>query len=138
LLAVFILAASASSGTATARFTYQQLDVSLPPFSLRSGERIVQYRCELMQNLLTRLKTPFGWTMEIDNASAHVTAKTVYGVSALTQNDLGFFEQFLTVNKENDVPLEINVSLGITDNANETVTRTLRFSTSELKLTPIP
>ena len=76
--------------------------------------------------------------MEIDNASAHVTAKTVYGVSALTQTDLDFFDQFLTVNKLKDVPLKIEISVGITNNSDESVTRTVRFSTQELKITPVP
>jgi hypothetical protein len=120
-------------------FPSQSFDISLPEFTLAKGERVVKFECTLQGGSIERIKTP-PWSITIDNGSvdtAKATGSITVGAAALTEEELGFFHNFITVSKSTKsypyVPqFRMRIVIWISTNQEMTTFRRLTFSTDQL------
>ncbi|MGC1340889.1 MAG: hypothetical protein WA854_01090 [Candidatus Binataceae bacterium] len=113
--------------------------VSLPQFAIAQDERVVKFECVITGGAIESMKVPF-WYLTIDNGSgqtAKVTANITVGAGALTQEDLGFFHDFITISKPPKTspyapPFDMTISIWISTDRAMTTFRRLKFSRKDL------
>jgi hypothetical protein len=146
LAAFFLLAGLISADTARAaggtKFRYFTLSAPLR-LKMNSREAISEFTLEVTGAVVMRTKVPFQWNVEVDNtegARTHLKAFADVGNSELYEDQLSFFQNFVTIGKilELDMgpPFDINLTLTIQDNKNDTESK-VTVPLGQMRLTPV-
>jgi hypothetical protein len=115
------------------------LALSLPRFTLASGERVVKYDCKIKGATISELKIPL-WDLTIDNGSgveAEVSANIKVGAAAFTQSELRYFRRFIILSRprqerQNMPEFHVSVELWISVNRDMTKFREVIFLDKDL------
>ena len=136
---VLLLTFAASSGKSGA--AEQLLRVSTPELKLRVDESVHAFSCQLKGGTMVSVsRIPKMWSLTITNGNADtsdLTAYAIVGAAEFREMDLGFFKNFLLIQRPNppgkyDLPFDITVSLLLFANPEGTRERKITFSRGQL------
>jgi hypothetical protein len=135
--------ALATLSIAAAKPNFQTVNISLPRFALARGERVVTVHCKVKGGFISKIKAPPGWSVTIDNGhgigESDGDGNIILGTAALTQEELGFFQNFVEIRKPKEAdkynpPFDVTVELSISSDQDMTIFRSLKFSKKQLRL----
>jgi hypothetical protein len=133
------------TGAQASSSQFKLLDLSLPHFSLASGERIVGFSCAVRGGRILRINPPDLWDLSLENGTAgtaQLQAFIIDGAAAFEPGDLDYFDRFLTVGRAQEAaaPFEryfdVRVMLLISRSGDDKNLRKLTFSKDQLTLFP--
>lgn len=120
----------------------QPLSVSLPHFILRKNEAVVAFQCTVTGGDILMTKTPDQWETDVKNGEqdvATISATILMGQAAFTNTDLGYFNDFIVVQRSKDPdpyprPFDIEVDVEVSTDIQMKKYRTIKFRMKDLKL----
>jgi hypothetical protein len=143
LIALCALLAVPGVGGVAAAPSREILKVSLPQFRVQDDESVGTVKCKVTGgSIITVSRVPEMWSLTIINGDGGIstlTAKALVGAAEFRNADLGYFTNFLEIERPNppgpyDRPFEVTVSLVLVSNAKGAPERRLRFSQKDLVL----
>ena len=118
----------------------RSMDISLPAFTMGATELVVSFKSVVAGGGIPKVKTPYLWYTNVDNGTSELTTLTaniIEGEAAFGKDDLGFFQNFVSVENPgdlgpNDRPFDIGVEIGIAKDSQMSAYRSLKFSRKQL------
>jgi len=140
-LLLFVLLSLFGAAHAAGGVEFSYFAVSAPRLRLGPNESVDEYSFETMGAVVIDTKVPFQWSMEIDNsegARTHLHAFANVGNSVLYNNDLKFFQRFVTIAKLVDAQMGFDFDLKLTLTIHDKNDKERKVTMSLVKMQLIP